>query len=366
MKVGIITFHRALNYGAVLQTYALQQILDEMGIESDVIDYECKTINDNYNGIIFSKCNRKKEYLNAVGYFVKTKNKRNNFDKFISESLQLSSKCNRQNIGSIETEYDCFITGSDQVFNDKCTGFDTTYFLDFVKNPLMRNSYAASFGFQQVPDALKGKYTELLNSFNNISVREEQGIKIVKELTGKKAVKNVDPTLALNSKQWEKKIKNNFRNDKYIFVYTVMDPVNLVQYAVELSHKTGFKVVYLHGNIETYSTSNSNGVVENIYSASPDDFLNYIYHAEYIITNSFHGTVFSIIYKKKFIVELEAWKYNKRAEELLKSLNINGHVLSDINLDTIDDNCDWDEIEKLLEVERLKTKDYLHCLRGVK
>lgn len=359
MKAGIITFHQALNYGAVLQTYALQQALYELGVSNDVIDYSCEAIKKDYDGIIFPKCHRKKEYINAFSYYNKMQKRRKAFKKFLDSNISISEACDKGNIAQIENNYDCFISGSDQVFNDRCTNLDKAYFLDFVSNSKKKNSYAASFGFQQVPDGLEDTYKKLLGDFNNISVREEHGKKIVSELTGKEAIRNVDPTLILDPKHWMKLVKDNPSKEKYIFIYTVMDSKNTVPYAVELAKKKGYKIIFLHGTIDTGKEADYGYDIEHLYSVAPDEFLNYIYHADYVITNSFHGTVFSIVYKKKFMVDLQTWKYNKRSEELLQSLNIAGHTINDMNVDLIDEECDWAEVDKRLEIESARSKEYL-------
>lgn len=362
MKAGIMTFHQALNYGAVLQTYALQQALGSIGADSDVIDYTCEKIKKGYDGIIFSRCSRRLEYRMCLHYYIRTKKRQRAFDSFAKRYLKLSRRCDKSNIAMMEDRYDCFITGSDQVFNDVCTDLDRNYFLDFVKDPKKKNSYAASFGFQEIPGQHVETYKTLLGDFGNLSVREEQGVRIVRELLGKRAERHVDPTLTLPPETWERMVAQRPLREKYIFIYTVQNPRKAYAYAEALAEKTGYKIVFLHGIIDTKPVSKEQRGAKHLYALSPDAFLNYIYHAEYVLTNSFHGTVFSIIYKKKFMVELEAWKYNHRAKELLDLAGLAGHDLKPMDISAIEREEDWDAVHERLRTESQRSMDYLESI----
>lgn len=360
MKTGIITFHQALNYGAVLQTYALQKTIQNMGSDCEVIDYACKKINDDYKTIDLSKCKSKKDYLRTIPFFFRMNGRRKSFNRFLQEYLVLSNLYTDENIKDIDNNYDSFITGSDQVFNDKCTDLDENYFLAFTHEGKKKNSYAASFGFQKVPEQLEDKYKELLKDFENLSVREEKGVEIVKDMVEKDAIQHVDPTLVLSFNDWKELVKERPCKEKYVFLYTVMDPVNAYQFAKKLADEKGFTLIYLHGTIQLREKIKKEDNVKHLYTISPDDFITYLYHADYVVTNSFHGTVFSSVFRKKFVVELETgWNYNHRSEELLKLLKLDNHILNELSFQTIEQESDWDYVTEYLGKEAERSKQYL-------
>lgn len=359
MKTGIITFHQALNYGAVLQTYALQKTLQNMNIDCEIIDYSCEKINDDYKAFNIKKCRGKRDYLGVIPYYVRMTCRRKAFQQFNNQYLILSETCNKDNVALVGKKYKCFITGSDQVFNDKCTDLDCNYFLDFVEDNHKKNSYAASFGFQKVPEGLEEKYKKLLKDFSDISVREEKGIQIVKDLIDKQAVRHADPTLILPSDEWKTFVKEKPCEKKYIFMYTVLEPVNAYKFAKQLADEKGLTLIWLHGTIKMHENRKKEKNVKNLYTLSPDEFITYLYHADCVITNSFHGTVFSIIFQKKFVVELETgWNYNHRSEELLRLLGLEHHILNNIDTINLEQQDDWKKVDEYLKKEADNSKKY--------
>lgn len=360
MKIGIITFHQALNYGAVLQTYALQQTIKNKGVDCEIIDYCCDQIAFCYDPVGLKKCKGKKDVLRCFPYYMRMNGRRKKFAPFIQKFLKLSVPYDKETIGDIEKAYDAIITGSDQVFNDKCTNFDNTYFLDFITDSKKKNSYAASFGFQEVPEELVTSYKALLQDFNRISVREQEGINIVHKLIQKEAKRHVDPTLLLSGEEWKKLVSGRKPKGKYIFVYTVQGPVHAIDYAKKLRDKTGYPIYYLHGTIQLRNIRHEKDDINHLYTSAPDEFVELIEGAEYVITNSFHGTVFSILFQKKFMVELETtWTFNHRSKELLELLGLESHVMKEINLDSIEVDSDWNYISDYLAQEKKKANEYL-------
>ena len=151
MKIGIMTFHRAINYGAVLQTYALQKYLNDSGYDAEVIDYRCDHM-ENFYKILSVKNKSIKQVIRGLLNFIYVYKKKSRFYGFLDQNVKISSKIyDKSNIGESNNEYDKFITGSDQVFNYACSQFDKNYFLEFVKNYDKKYSYAASFGMKEVP-----------------------------------------------------------------------------------------------------------------------------------------------------------------------------------------------------------------------
>lgn len=353
-KIGILTFHRALSYGAMLQAYALQNFMLELGLNNEIVDYNCKYMVDHYQkNFRVTKGNP----IKALGWNLMTlrgiQKERRTRDEFVSRHLVLSKSYDNKNISTASNHYSAFITGSDQVWSPTCVGFDPVYFLTFAK-PWQKYSYAASIATKSIPDNLTAEYKNRLGDFQQCSLREESGAKIVKDLTGKDAFVNIDPTLLLTKDKWDK-LATNVLNEPYIFLFTVHKPKSLIDYALELGRKTGLKVVYLN---KLRSRKDSN--LEYMDPVTADKFVGLIKNASYICTNSFHGTAFSVIYHKNFVVETDTCKgKNIRSEELLKNLGLNERIMNAEQKAHINAISNWNYVEEKLLKERENAKSYL-------
>ncbi len=339
MKIGIITFHRAYNYGAVLQAFALNRIIKDMGHRCDIIDYRCKKIEEVTSP--FAGFKERTNIIKALIQMIFRTKKIIEFDAFMKKNISLSPKCyTKDNIAETANEYECFFTGSDQVWNYDCTEGDETFFLDFVDLGKKKNSYAASFGFEKRPESDVFDYNNLLSNFNTISVRESSGKKLVKELAAKDSNVVLDPTLLLTAKQWKELVAERPIDKDYIFVYYIREPKDLLAYAQKLAKETGCVVIDAKKSLDFFK------------KCSPTDFLAWIYYAKYFVTNSFHGTVFSLLFKKKFVVELDNGKsVNNRSKELLDLVKVD-RELSLERIEDIDIETDYSIGEKILAEQR--------------
>lgn len=357
MKAGIITFHRAINYGAILQVLALHEAIKKLGCEVEVIDYRCKVIEDDYKNIRFNKNNIFKSVVNNAISYSTRKSKKDKFYEFGRKNLNLSSEfySSNEELKKCNGNYDIFITGSDQVWDDKCVKFDEAYFLDFVKENEKKNSYAASFAFGELPLNLKDKYKERLEGFNNISVREEIGKKIFTELLNKEIEISLDPTLLLNQDEWSIFASESKIKDKYILIYSVHAPNKLFTFAEKLAERTGYKLIYINDSMQKKVNA------KYIRGASPEEFLSLFKNAEYVLTNSFHGTVFGLIFNKQIMVELisKTQKVNYRSKNLMRLLGLENRILENLDEKWIDDKINYDEVNEILKIEREKSYNYL-------
>ena len=203
INVGIITFHRAINYGAVLQAYALQEALKEHGVSCKIIDYHSPAIENYYKPFLVTGVSRKARLKNSVralsAYPVRRK-KMYRVRAFVNEYLDLTRPVTGKNVSELNPLFDMFITGSDQVFNTDITRTDAgAYYLIFVDEGHARCSYAASFGKDNVAQDKVELVAGALASFRHISVREPSGETLVHMLTGKEAHTHIDPTLLRHS-----------------------------------------------------------------------------------------------------------------------------------------------------------------------
>ncbi|MBR4632950.1 MAG: polysaccharide pyruvyl transferase family protein [Elusimicrobia bacterium] len=348
-KVAILTFHKSLNYGAVLQTYALKSIIKSFNVSCDVINYQYPVFNKGYRIFYKSKFN----YRNIIKhiYFVpKMKSLFNDFiNKFLTDTKPLMTK----DLPSVNNKYDCFIAGSDQIWNGDLTDHDNSFLLDFVKDTNKINAYAASFGVSQLTDIDKQNYPTLLKRFKNISIREQQGVAIIKNLINKDVIQTLDPTFLLSIEEWKKLINNNKQKQNTIVVYLMGKDTNLISFAKNLAKTKNYKVVILRNSFKKHDSS-----VENLF-VTPEQWLEYIYNAKYVVTNSFHGLTFSIKFNKPFFVGLvNTNKRKSRLENLLDLTNLKDRLIDNIGTD-YDKPTDWDSVNNIIEKEREKSITYL-------
>ena len=351
-KVGIMTFHNAMSYGAVLQSYALQKTISGLGNDVEVIDYMCEDIYNCHVRILPKTKNIKfniKMLLMGRKRYLWRKYLRN----FRHEYLVESEKADRDNLPEIGKKYDIVVAGSDQVFNDVCTKFDETYFLDFVPDE-KKYSYAASFGFNELPKEREADYKRRLEGFQELSIREESGCNIVRNLLGRDSRCNIDPTFLLNREEWDKVVVSKSRKP-YILVFSVLKPLKMVDYAIQLGKEKNLDVLYL----ENYSFPPKKGL-KYIGPVGPAEFIGLIKNAEYVVTNSFHGMAFSIIFQKKFGIELNtSASRNVRSENLLKKMDLLSTEIVDGKLDIDNVNPDWEHVKNYIKSEQSKSFDYL-------
>ena len=351
-KIGILTFHNAMSYGAVLQAYALQTMVHSLGQESEIIDYMCEDIYNAHVRII-PKTKNLKFNLKMTLMGRKRYQWRSLLRKFRKECLVESRYVTKEELEKLGKEYQMIIAGSDQVFNDVCTKFDATYFLNFVPDE-KKYTYAASFGMNRIPTDLREEYTRRLEGFQELSIREQTGCEIVRDLLHREASCNIDPSFLLKANEWDQ-IERHRERKPYIFVFTVLKPLGLIDYALELGKKKNLDVLYL----ENYAFPKRKGL-KYIGPVSPREFIGLIKNAQYVVTNSFHGMAFSIIYHKRFMVELNtAASRNIRCEELLDKLGIQNNDLSDKHMDIDQIEYCWDHVDEVVEQERTKSKAYL-------
>ena len=318
-KVGIVTYHCVDNYGAVLQAYALLKTVEEIScFDVEIVDYRPAEITKNYSFSILPKnLSVVKFVTNLLSYpFKKTKNKK--FKRFESKFIKLSRDLGENGWNC----YDYLITGSDQVWNPGITRL-APYYLNFPKLICKKISYAASIGKDNL---LKDELSFLKNSIKHIdkiSLREESGVSIVKDILPAKAVTHVlDPVFLRSPEDWLTILPKKKRFSDYILVYIMEYNSEMFELAEKLAKQEKKKIIIVspNANIKTILKSfNLPGKV--LYTEGPLEFLELIVNADYICTNSFHGTAFSIIFQKKFITVPHGSR-NTRLESILDKLGI--------------------------------------------
>ena len=318
MKIGILTFHNAYNYGAVLQAYATQEIVKSRGHEVEIINYHNRKVDMHY----VKKFSYRKFYkipLVLIGklFFYKRKLA---YERFINEYLQLTSNVIRSEENVTLDVYDVILIGSDQLWNKRLTGgWDKMYWGDF-KTPSGTRKVAWSICMNNIDlneDDILFVKKHLENS-DLISVRESDLLSFISGLTTKSVYQTLDPTLVLPSANWEN-VCHDVKEKGYIAVYAVQDEEKAIAYARKIASQQRKSLIIIRSYSKWYFTK------ENKEFAGPDDFLSYIRYADMVITTSFHGAVFSVIYQKQFVCPL--FRDNVRVKSLLDSLHISERIV---------------------------------------
>lgn len=344
-KLGILTFHRANNYGAVMQAYSLKKSLQKLGTEAKIINYLSPKIEEQ-RPFNFNKFNLKKLLKIPFNYILDKR-----FSSFRKFFLTDTPQYIEKDLEKL-TDYNAFITGSDQVFNPSGSNFDGAYFLSFVKKS-KKYSYAASFGKSFLSDKDKNFIAPLIKDFSNLSVRESIGIDIIRDLTGQKSCVNLDPIFLLNKEEWIQ-ISKQVKEKDYILVYLMHNDGEIFRFVDKLAQDLKLKTIIITTVVRDFLIS-KNTIIPN-----PQDWLGYFINAKYIVTNSFHGTAFSINFNKKFFVDFlhSSANVNSRLENILDLFDLRDRLIDNIGAD-YDRPIDYDRVNKILELEREKSINYL-------
>lgn len=304
MKIGILTYHRAHNYGAMLQAYALLTFLRDNGHHAELIDYWPTTHNNQYaliKPIVGTNFIYKvKNTIADICTFWRRYKRIQHFKMFEKKYLNLPTKIKYNNTNRIETNYDCVIVGSDQIWrnrdsNNNHIGFDSTYFCQNIDSSIRCISYAASMGIIQLSKSDNAILRQHLKRFSTILVRENSLNEIVQNL-GYQSQVVLDPTLLLSKEQWNILLpKEHFSNTSYVLYYELMPSKEAIKFAQEKAHALGCQLLIMDARIPIIPKRG------HISYASPIEFLHAIRDAEYVIATSFHGTAFSIIFEKQFL-----------------------------------------------------------------
>lgn len=352
-RIATITFHRARNYGAVLQAVALQKAIIGLGHDSEVIDYDNRKISSCYDAIQKSSL---KNMLSSLVRCSAIKHKNTFFDRFLDKELRRSRKVKKEDLPQMEDEYDKFITGSDQVWNYLLTGSDGAYFLDFVGDSRKKLSYAASFGIGEIPAEKTAWYREMLQGFDYISVREATGGRLVKSITGMDSVNDLDPVFLLDLPAWKNIMAGKVPEKKYLFTYMCSEAA--MQYAQKVADEKGLKIINV-----VYSKSilhPEKNVGDCRIDVSPEDFLAYLYHAEYVVTGSFHATAFSIIFNKQFKVGVPD-RVGSRINDLLERTGLQQRVIAaGSSVQEMDMPIEWAGVNSIVAEGRSRSLANLH------
>lgn len=369
MKIGCLTWWRN-NYGSILQAYALQNfILTNTDNEYEIICQYPKNVGSAQNFMDKLKKIGIKKSIEKVfwKYAVPGLSKRTSAnERFVYKYLNVSKEeYNEQTIDQANAHYDAFICGSDQIWNPTLSS--GMYRLNFVADTKKRIAYAPSVGVSELPENCKEEYKRDLSAFDSLSCREEAGTKLINALLGENRCTTVlDPTLLVEKTVWDSFTDDAAKvriDDKYIFVY-LLRGTKQERFEIEKFAKAhGLKVItipFLEADHVTWYDFKFGDY--KIWEATPADFVSLIRHAQFVVTDSFHSSVFSSIYHIPFACFPKIGKTQMgRILSLHKMLKIDGHIVT--NYDELcrayENPIDWDAADKVVMDLRRQSRKYL-------
>lgn len=348
-KIGIITIHSDLNYGAALQAYALNQYLRNQGYDSEIINY-----------IKIPNHPRQYPFPKNIAYWLMNRPRFLRYRKFLKSSVTAKEWHSVEELmNGFNEPFDVLISGSDQVWNPTCGGLvdklNPCYYLAFAQSGQYKKvAYASSLGSYRFNAEERVHVKEWLDDYHHLSTRESSGAEHLKEILGQEVKVVLDPTLLLDSEQWRKASRPVRVKSKYVLVYYIDEIAECVEYARKVADKHDWKVVMMSNTFNRFP-----GVDQNIPFCGPAQFLWLFGHAEYVVTNSFHGTAFSVNFNRPFISVIKR-NSPQRAQTLLAGVGLPERLLTDVaQVNGLPDEIDWNATNAKLDALRRDSMEYL-------
>lgn len=378
--IGLVTCYFHHNYGSMLQAYATEMIMQQMGLPFQTIACKAPINYMQENKILYiikklliadwkmrlgkMKIERAKKDNPMFAKNWEIRNKA--FEQFAETFFHVSPYCkNREELTKMAENYSAFLVGSDQLWRTDSVGHGY-YTLEWVPDNIRKIAYSTSIGVKEVPWFQVEKNKRFMNRFDHIALREQSACDLVYKLTGRKVPVVLDPTLLFTGDQWlEIQQQEPLTNGKYIFCYLLGDNPSQREFIKRVKEKTGYKIVALQ-QLDDYIPSDE-GFADEAPYVGPREFLNYIRNAEYVFTDSFHCSVFSILYKKNFFTfsrfaEGAKQSTNTRIDNLLHITGLEERRMT--NDKTIEEvvnfKRNFDGVDEKLNALRKSSMDYLY------
>jgi len=359
--IGILTFHTPVNYGAILQAYALQKYLKSEYPDASIENIDFNTIEHQRKYRIFLPF--RKNILKYAYYqfcillrYSQLKERKKKFRAFLSEEFTLTKRFasveDLVNNPPPETHY---IVGSDQVFHPRSL-YLKAYYLGFNKGSARKIAYAPSFGMSDFTQEVEQKTKAYLQDFDALSCRENDGAEFLSKVVGIGVQRVVDPIFLLSKQEWREMAVEPVSKQKYIFIYDLNGGDNLIKIAQQIKSYTGYDIV-----CQTQTAHKAYDVDKQFYDLGPREFIGYMLNAEYVVTDSFHGIAFSILFQKKQFAYIARPKAASRIESVMSLINGEKRILSESNSLTISKediliNYDTENLRMMID----ESKKYLN------
>lgn len=355
MKIGILTMYRSGNYGATLQAYATKQAIIENGFgDAEIINYCSDAVKQKIDKRFIKKAGLFRTAVACVEkiyYFPRMKK----VNAFI-DSYAPAGQLKKEDLAKLNDNYDVFLSGSDQIWNPELQQGDYSYLLDFVTDPQKKRSYGSSFGTKAISDEYKESYKKLLSEYQHLTVREVAGVELIDELIGRKADLVLDPTLLLTPAQWEAKLPQRKFKGKFVFAYQMAHSSLIAKVVSRARRQFDSKAVFVPFPILGACKCRPSLNLSSL------EWLRAIHNSEFVVTDSFHGVVFSIIFRKQFYYIITSDTVRKRLsrlETLLDSLGISGRLIDDVEKCDFSVSIDYDEVHEKLDSLRQRSLSIL-------
>ncbi len=359
-KVGIITMHNVANFGAVLQTYALKHVVESKGHNAEIINYKPWYRRGLRLYFPVMDGNPVIKLLRCLKWLPKRLRWQKPYKNFVKSEIRDVTDIyySPEDLEKNPPIYDVYITGSDQVWNpDSTCGLDKAYFLSFAPSEKIKLSYAASISAQALQPEQVSSLTEWLSDYNGISVREDTAKALLSDIGIENVVQVLDPTLLLTKDEW-----HGFGNrsqiqpeDKYLLIFILNNSSELIRYGEKVAKELGLKAYKLGWDF----FKDRNTDVDFAFR-SPYDFVKLFDNAEFVVTNSFHGTAFSVNFNKPFIT-CPSSENNPRFMSILRMLNLTNRVYNPKKpiCEYINDKIDFGAVNEILEQRRKTSVQFL-------
>ena len=362
MKIDIITLHRAQNYGSVLQAFALQKQIEKLGHQAYILDYYPERYTN--KGLLKRLKNKSSRFNNPLVLLIAKLliypsylKKGIQFNKFM-HYLNLekpSFATNEEGMGRF-TDADAYCAGSDQIWNSLWNeGVEKALFLDFVPKGKLCFSYAASIGLSNIPSNEIDETKLLLDKFEFLSLREDKGVELVRELGRTDAVQCLDPTLLMSKEEWSQYADDSYNGKEYVLTYNLHHDPEIDKCAKAIASKLHLQIrnisynwhdIVRHGHLDWCPTV--------------EGFLGLIKNAKYVVADSFHATAFSIIFEKPFVV-ITPEVASSRLSSLLKMLGLDDHNINKFtSLNVIEQPIDYIRVKSIIATKQRESIFYLN------
>jgi len=355
-KIAVITLHRVFNYGSVLQAYATQEILKDLGFEVEIVDYIPKDWQTKHllldirqsRGFVRDNIYR---LMRAGSIFLKQKT----FWGFIKKNLNMTTVYKSfEELCAKPPKADIYCTGSDQVWNSGYSNMDPSFYLQFGDKKIKRFSYAASIGRESLEAEEQNIVGNYLKDYSAMSVREDSAVKILEQM-GFDSTLVLDPTLQFPRKKWLELSAPPLIKEKYLILMLLYsEDNNATNIARKIADEKGLKLVKI-----SWELTKPPKVDKLMTHRKPEEFISLFNNAEYVVTNSFHGLAFSINLNKQFVV-VKRNEYNSRIESLLRLTRLEERLVDgEIKEGIVDKVINYDEVNEILDKERVKARAFL-------
>lgn len=368
-KIGIISYHSDPNYGTMFQAFALAEVIKQNGGEPEYIQYETIPYRSPFKSVLVSVT---KWFLKITGIrkrqiteysFLKSKEFKGlikKYNSFHEKYIPVSSKIYYTNtVSETSGEYDFILVGSDQTWSPACNvNPNTPNFLSFVKDKRKKRSYAPSIGSVHISDDYKSRLSMELTSFECLSCREYANARMLSSALGRNVQHVLDPTLLIQANEWKNIEQEVSMPERYILCYILGNKQCISDFAEHLSTAKGIPVYYMVTRPDYFAKQNK------LVDISPEQFLWLLRHASYVVTDSFHGTMFSINFNRNFysfakrVTNDSTGLDNDRIMDFLKLVGLQNRFIDD-DESRIEDDIDYSPVNRVLATARVKSLSYL-------